>query len=111
VKTNYPTLFTSAALLLMTLACSLQPSTVRNQIVNKETPYSTLAPKVSICTVTASHLNVRTDPGTYAAVKDVLEQGQEVQWRKFQGGWYQIDYVKDGRLVWGWVNARYINCQ
>lgn len=58
--------------------------------------------------VTASVLNVRSNPTTSSSVRYKLTKGTEVEVKYEIKGWYRIEYKKNGRFDYGYVSKSYI---
>lgn len=59
------------------------------------------ADNVKIGTVTASALNVRTEPSTEADVLGLLPYGSSVEIHEHIGSWYKIDFMEQVAYIFG----------
>ncbi len=65
------------------------------------TTITAYADNVKIGTVTASALNVRTEPSTQADVLGLLPYGSSVEIHEQVGSWYKIDFMEQVAYIFG----------
>ena len=83
-------------------------SVMKQPLPQAGTPAPSLSlPRGTVLVVTASHLNLRSCPGTDCTIISVLPKGQQVVKLESESGWLKVS-VKESQKV-GWVGANYVD--